>query len=109
MTLTVSVVLADQYMASRPPEASGTVTPLARMSPIGKLIVEVLGWVPLVSEAIENLRVSCGKPLDTGPHQPQITRSREILETLAGSDPTTRCALRHVATSPRPHEWRRGQ
>ena len=41
--------LPVQYMASRVPEApSGTVTPLARVSPTTKLIVEVSGTTPLV-------------------------------------------------------------
>ena len=51
MTWTVSEVRLLQYMkSSLPPEASGTVTPLARASPYGKLIVLVRGWTPEVSE-----------------------------------------------------------
>jgi len=47
----VSPVLPAQYMkSSLPPLARGTVTPLARLSPVGKLMVEVAGWTPLVSD-----------------------------------------------------------
>ena len=47
----VGPVIETQYMKSRlPPAARGTVTPLARTSPYGKLIVEVEGSTPLVSE-----------------------------------------------------------
>ena len=48
---TVSAVVAAQYMkSSLPPAASGSVTPLTRLSPTGKFMVEVGGWTPEVSD-----------------------------------------------------------